>query len=228
MTRKINTTAIFIIVLCAVGLVALVLTRPSPEQNQEETVKAGVTVGDTFTYSIKGIANLIDANASVPEAFYQLNMTEWYKVTITNVTSSEIFFNATWRFSNATESQRTGKVNFKTGIGNSQDFWAIYASGLKAGDYLRPYGADRVTINATESRSYRDGTRETNKVALETEFYDVDDPTYSRAYIDYLTFYFDRQTGILVELTDVKYYSSPQIILVVEWKLVDSNVWNVK
>jgi hypothetical protein len=227
MARKINRTVILIIVLCIVAVAALVLTRPAPEQPPSETVVAGVAPGDIFTYIIKGMATIIDSNATIPENFFQLNMTEWYRVTITNVTDEIVSFNSTWRFSNGTGIDKPGKVNIKTGIGNSQDFWAIYASGLKAGDYARPLGTDKLAINATENRIYKSGGRETNKASLETQFYDMDDPTLSRTYNDYLSIYFDKQTGMLVELTDVKYYSSPELILTLEWKILDSTAWDV-
>jgi hypothetical protein len=96
---------------------------------------------------------------------------------------------------NGTEIDKTGKVNIKTGIDNSPDFWAIYASGLKAGDYARPFGTDRLTINSTEMRTYKDGERETDLASLETTFYDTDDPTLSRSYDDYLSIYFYKQNG---------------------------------
>jgi hypothetical protein len=225
MTRKLNRTIIFIIVLCVAAFAALVLTRPSPEQSPNETVVAGVAAGDAFTYSIRGYANIIDANATVPEWVFQVNMTEWYKVTITQVNDSEVSFSATWRFLNGTEIDRTGKVNIKTGIGNSQDFWAIYASGLEAGDHARPFGPAEQVINATEKRTYKSGERETNSILAETTFYTTDDPSITCN--NYRSIYFDKQTGMLVELVNTELYSSPQLFLKLEWKLVDSTVWDV-
>ncbi len=225
MARKLNRTIIFIVVLCVAAFAALLLTRPLPEQPPSVTVVAGVAAGDVFTYSIKGIATIIDANATIPENFFQLNMTEWYRVTITQINDSEVFFNATWRFSNGTESGTTGKVNIKTGTGNNPDFGAIYASGLKAGDFFRPFGTDRLAINATEKRTYKDGERETNRIYIETQSYDPDDPTLTCN--RYFSIFFDKQTGMLVELIDVYFYSSPQKILVREWKILDSTAWDV-
>ena len=96
--------------------VALLSYQPPVDQTPNETVVAGVAAGDVFTYSIRGYATIIDANATVPEWVFQVNMTEWYKVTITQVNDSEVSFSATWRFSNRTEIDKTGKVNIKTGI----------------------------------------------------------------------------------------------------------------
>jgi hypothetical protein len=227
MFKKLYITIILIVFLCVIAVVALLLYQPPADQTPSETVVAGVAAGDVFTYSIRGYATIIDSNATIPENFFQLNMTEWYRVTITSVNDSEVSFYSTWRFSNGTEIDETGKVNIKTGKDNSLYFWAIYASGLKAGDFARPFGTDRLTINSTEMRTYKGGERETNLASLETTFYDTDDPTLSRSYDDYLSIYFDKQTGMLVELTDVKLYSSPQFLLKLEWKILDSTVWDV-
>jgi hypothetical protein len=227
MVKKLYITILIAVILCVIASAAILLNQPFSNQPPATTVVAGVAVGGTFTYDIKGLARVIDSNATIPENFFQLNMTKWYRVTITHVTNAEVSFNTTWRFSNGTEIEKTGKVNIETGKDNSLDFWAIYASGLNAGEFARPFGTDRLAINATEERTYNDGERETNRVSLENQFYDADDPTLSRTYDDYLSIYFDKQTGMLVELVDVKLYSSPQIILTLQWKIIESNVWNI-
>jgi hypothetical protein len=229
MFKKLYITIILILIvfLCVVAVVALLLYQPLADQTPSETVVAGVAAGDVFTYSIRGYATVIDSNATIPEWVFQLNMTEWYKVTITQVNDSEVSFYSTWRFSNGTESDKTGKVNIKTGIGNSQDFWAIYASGLEAGDYTRPFGATGQVINATETRTYKSGERETNSILTENRFYDYDDPTLNSTCDSYRSIYFDKQTGMLIEFVNTEFYSSPQLFLKLEWKLVDSTVWDV-
>jgi len=227
MTRKLNRTIIFVIVLCAAVFAALLLTRPSPEQSPSETVVAGVAAGDVFTYNIRAYATIIDANATVPENFYQVNMTEWYRVTITQVNDTEVSFSSTWRFSNGTEIDKTGKVNIETGIGNSQDFWAIYASGLEAGDLARPFGINRQVINETEKRTYKSGERETNSILLENMFYETNDPTGNSTCESFRSIYFDKQTGMLVEFVNSDVYSNPQLLLRLQWKIADTNVWNI-
>jgi hypothetical protein len=218
---------ILIVFLCVVAVVAVLLYQPLRDQTPNETVVAGVVAGDVFTYNIRTYATIIDANATVPESFCQLNMTEWYRVTITQVNDTEVSFSSTWRFSNGTEINTTGKVNIKTGTGSSQDFWAIYASGLEAGDFARPFGANRQVINETESRTYKSGERETNSILLENMFYDADDPTGNSTCESYRSIYFDKQTGMLVEFVNSDFYSNPQLLLRLQWKIVDTNVWNI-
>ncbi len=222
MGKKTYIAIIAAVIICIVVPAAIFSNQPPAK-----TVAAGVAAGDTFTYSIRGYANIIDPNATVPESCTQLNMTDWYRVTITNVTDAEVSFSATWRFINGTEIAKTGKVNIKTGLDNSPDFWAIYASGLNASDYARPFGADGLTINATEKRAYKDGERETNSISLERLLYDFEDPTLTRTLSDYLSIYFDKQTGMLVELRDAQLYNDPEILVVLEWRIIDSSVWEV-
>ena len=222
MGKKIYIASLTAVILCIIVLVAIF-----PNQSPAKTVVAGVAAGDTFTYGIKGFANKIDANATIPESCSQLNMTDWYKVTITNVTDDEVYFSAVWRFINGTENVKTGKVDIETGINNSVDFWAIYASGLKATDRARPLGLEGVTINETKTRLYKGVERETNSITLERVLYDYDDPSLTRSLNDYLSIHFDRQTGMLVELTNTQLYSSPAIFLRLEWRIIDSSVWDV-
>ena len=217
----------YIAILTAIILCIIVLVAVFPNQPPAKTVVAGVAAGDTFTYGIKGFANKIDANATIPDSCSQLNMTDWYKVTITNVTEDEVYFSAIWRFINGTENVKTGKVDIETGLNNSVDFWAIYASGLQANDRARPLGIEGLTINETKTRIYKGVERETNSITLERVLYDYDDPTLTRTLNDYLSIHFDRQTGMLVELTDSQLYSDPAIHLMLEWRIIDSSVWNV-
>jgi hypothetical protein len=227
MTKKSHIIVILIVALCVIGFAALLLYQPQVSQPPGETVVAGVVAGDVFTYDIRAYATIIDENATVPENFYELNMTEWYRVTITQVNDSEVSFSSTWRFSNGTEIDATGKVNIETGIGNSQDFWAIYASGLEAGDWSRPFGFNRQVINATEKRTYESGERETNSIRLENTFYETDDPTGNSTCESFRSIYFDKQTGMLVEFVNSDFYSNPQLLLMLKWKIVDTNVWNI-
>ena len=221
MTSKLQVAIAVTAIICIIAFSASFFFRPPAR-----IVSAGVAAGDTFTYSIKGFATEIEPNATIPESTAQLNSTEWYKVTITDVNDSKVYFSATWRFLNATEIQVTGKVDIETGINNSPDFWAIYASGLEVGDFTRPLRESGHTVNATQIRSYKGGSRETNYVSLpERTRYDADDPT--RTITEYISVYFDKQTGMLVELRNSQVYSHPEVLVILEWKIIESNVWTI-
>jgi len=208
------------LVALGVGLWAIVASQTPPAP----IAVPGVAVGNVFTYSIKGFAVFTVENASIPQSFSELNMTEWYRVTITNVTGPEVQFNTTWRFINGTEIENMGNVNVLTGADN-KIFWAIYPANLTLNDHVSPGGSDEAIVNETETRTYASVTRETNVMTLQNQFVDTSDP--QRTVNDYLYVHFDKTTGMLVELRDMRLYSDPEVILTTEQLLISSNVWVV-
>jgi hypothetical protein len=227
MVKKRSRVAFFLIILLATIIILAIIIFTNLGLQSAQVVVPGVTEGDVFTYDITGSWSSNDPNVTVPEQFLQLNMTEWYRVTITEVSGVEVKISTTWRFKNGTELAGTGTVDLETGI-SSGGFWAIYAANLKENDRLRPNGPDRSTVNETTTREYgAGGTRETNCVSLVLQYYDADDPTYSTTWTDYVNTHFDRQTGMLVELRDISVYTNPQMTLTILWKIKNSNVWTV-
>ena len=221
-SRKLIHLAIAVIVIV---IVAFVIYTSLGSQG-ETGVVPGVRVGDEFTYSINGFFSSNDPNATAPEGFMELNMTEWFKVLVTDVSDQDVTVSTTWRFTNGTELNATSSINVDTGIPYpTNGFYPIYAANLKANDYIRPHGPDRSTINETSNRQYASSTRQTNRRTISIPAYDENDP--SRTWIETPTIYFDKQTGMLVELRDVNVYTNPQMTLTVLWKLMDTNVWKV-
>jgi len=220
MVSKIFITIVIFFVSVAVAIAAILATQ-TPTAN----AVPGVIAGNTFTYSIKGYSVLNDENASAPASFSELNMTDWYRVTITSVSGPEVQFNTTWHFTNGTEVENTGKVNVLTGEDN-HIFWAIYPKNLKLNDLVSPSGSDGVIVNETETRTYKSGDRGTNIITLQNQFVDTSDPGLRTCDV-YLYVHFDEATGMLVELRDMRIYSNPQVILTTDWVLADSNVWAV-
>ena len=45
---------------------------------------------------------------------------------------------------------------------------------------------------------------------------------------DYLGVYFDKQTGMLESLTNIQFYTNPEIEITISWQLTSSNVWAVQ
>ena len=211
--------------IAVIVIVAFVIYTSLGSQG-ETGVVPGVRVGDEFTYSINGFFSSNDPNATAPEGFMELNMTEWFKVLVTDVSDQDVTVSTTWRFTNGTELNATSSINVDTGIPYpTNGFYPIYAANLKANDYIRPHGPDRSTINETSNRQYASSTRQTNRRTISIPAYDENDP--SRTWIETPTIYFDKQTGMLVELRDVNVYTNPQMTLTVLWKLTDTNVWKV-
>lgn len=214
------------VVLIAVILLALVIFLGT---QSSQGLTPGVKAGDEFIYELRGSWVSTDPNATVSASFDQINMTEWYKVTVTDVNGSKVSISTKWRFENGTEFDTTGYVDIKSGtVFPTGGFWPIYASNLKANDIARPSGMEQVIVNETSTREYAAGvTREINVVSQSRELYNADDPTGSTTLNEHRTIQFDRQTGILVQLTVISIYNNPQMILTTTWKLTESNVWAV-
>ena len=112
-----------------------------------------------------------------------------------------------------------GSVNLETGV-FSGGFWAIIATNLTVNDRIHPTGQDTITVTNTVIRNYLGGNRETNHLTI---YYQN---TTERA-TGYLDRYFDKETGMLVELHDEISYTDPSMTIVISWKIEDSSVWVV-
>lgn len=222
-SKKIYIAIFLLVILIAAGAAIIYVTQPAPVK-----VVLGVNVGDSFSYSIMGRSILTGIDAVETPGFSQYNQTDYYKITITSVNGTSVSFDTLWRFINGTEVTGKQTIDLSNGLKTDPNgFWAIYASNLNVGDLLRPTGTDGVTVNKTETKAYGDITRERNFFSLGSEFFDVNDPTRNTLRYDYTVVYFDKQTGMLENLTWITDYNNPEKREVIIWQLVDSSVWAV-
>jgi hypothetical protein len=213
-------------ILVFVIIILAIIIYTNLGQQPAQTIP-GVAKGDVFTYNVMGKVDTKDSDAEIPAQILDLNNTEWYRVTVTDVSGPDVSIETTQHFKNGTEIAGTGTVNVETGINSPiNGFWTIFAANLKENDRIRPNGPDRSTINATRLRDYADGAkRETNALLLFTQYYDSENPDIT--YKEYGNTYFDRQTGMLVELQYISVYTDPQVTLTLIWKIMDTNRWTV-
>ena len=187
--------AIILIFILAVSIGAVVYAT---QFSKPAAAKVGVHVGDTFTYTLTGESVLGSVDAVTPAYFSEYNDTDYYQITITAVIGTNVSFNTVWRFTNGTEI--TSPQTLDISSGNKSDangFWAIYPSGLKVPDLLRPTGFDGQIVNATNELAYGAISRPTNFWQIENQFTDANDPTGNTMRDDYIGLYFDQQTGML-------------------------------
>jgi hypothetical protein len=191
--------------------------------------EAGVKAGDTFTYSLKGYVELTGLDATMTDGFDIYNNTEYYKITITDVTNkTTVTMQCDWKFLNGTTVTTMQTIDVATGNkSDTSGFWAIYPAELNTVDLLRPYGYDGQIVNNTYPTTYTSGERTNCFWRIDNEFYDTNDPTQSTLMYDYRNIYFDRQTGILTSLENWQVYNNPQKSQRIEWTLVNSSVWQV-
>jgi len=182
----------------------------------------GVSVGDTFTFDVFSFWSSSAANAVVPEWLSEINQTESFRVTIITISDTMVTTLDTWVFKNGTEYNSTGLVNVETGY-NSGGFWPVVAANLGKDDLLHPAGQNGITVNETIMREYPSGARETNHFTLN---YQGNDENYGY-YTAESDYYFDRATGMLVELYDRSTFLGANMQTAILWKIKASNVWVV-
>jgi hypothetical protein len=193
--------------------------------NFAQAISPGVSPGNEFIYDIEFFWSSTNQSAIIRNEILDINSTDFFKLTITEVQDKEVSFQTIWRFINGTEIEGEGNINIETGS-RSGDFWPILGSNLNSGDRIRPLGFDHTIINDTITRNYGPGgNRDTNLVDLTFTYYNENDP--SLIITDYSKTYFDKQTGVLVEINEVTVLSEPLTTETLVWKLKETNIWIV-
>jgi hypothetical protein len=188
-----------------------------------------LTVGDTFTYKLSGSSVLGDTNAATPAYLSQYNNTDFYEVTITGINGTHVSLNALWRFINGTQVESSQIIDLSDGIvSDPNGFWAIYTSDLSLNDLLHPKGSDKLIVNSTDTQTFATSIRTRNFWSTANQFVDPNDPTGNTMREDYLGVYFDKQTGMLESLTNIQFFTNPEIEITITWQLSSSNVWAVQ
>jgi hypothetical protein len=224
-TKKVY-VAIVLLVILAIATAAIVYATQTFLKSGVTNVKVGVNVGDTFTYKLIGTSDLFSPDAVTPASLSEYNNTDYYQVTITGINGSIVSFDTVWQFTNGTAVQTSEWVDLSTGADNG-DFWAIYASNLNVNNLLRSKGFDGLIVNSTDTQTYTSSTRQRNFWSIENVFTDINDPTGNTQQYNYMSVYFDKQTGMLIDLTNWQEYNNPQYTIIISWQLTNSTVWGV-
>ena len=206
--------------LAALSVLVLCFAIAQQVQAQDTTeYQVGVSEGNTFKYDMTFYWSSTNSTATAPTSWANANATEYYQASIQLITGTTVTIDTVWRFLNGTEIRETEIAEVVTGIGESI---LVYAANLSAGVQLyprSPYIPDR--INETVSRSYPQGSRDTNHIEVRKT--DVANEVYS-----YMNLYFDRQTGIMVEIyTEAVYTSMPDQTFSRTAKIKESSLWTV-
>ena len=213
MSHKSKKKALSIIILFA--FCSAIMAQASA---QTPTITIGVSEGDTFKYTATYFWNSTNPNDTVPKYLLEQNTTEYLRATIKTVTGNTVTISEVQHFLNGTDVPREEL----TSVGTSNQFSVLlYAANLNAGDYLLPMSQLLYTIDATVSREYAGGARQTNYI--EVNMTDLEEYVYR-----YTSLYFDRSTGILVDayFADVM-VDSPSQTFSYTYLLTETNRWNV-
>jgi len=197
-------------------LLCLAMTGITMVQGQ---TTVGVSQGNVFEYDMVTYFSSI-YTGTIPEELLELNQTQWIRVTITGVSGSTVSTRTTTHFRNGTEEGSDGSFNIDTGdsTGSPPPF---IGANLGKGSLINPSASDKWYVNETVTRTYKEGSRQTNHLKLEyvQNSSDATVGEFTRTY-DY---YFDKNTGALVEY---KYeFSYSGLTSIQQSELVSSNVW---
>jgi hypothetical protein len=179
----------------------------------------GVSQGDVFEYDMVSYWNPL-FTGTPPAELLELNRTEWIRVTVTGVSGSQISTRTTTRYLNGTEISSDGVCDIETGV--TEGGPPFIGANLGVSDSVTPSAdSDPWYVNETVTRTYKDGSRETNHLNLEYTGSSADGGDLSSVY-DY---YFDKSTGVLVEYNTE--FSQSELTTITRSKLVSSSVWVV-
>jgi hypothetical protein len=180
--------------------------------------KLGVAKGDIFYYNMYGVFTSSNPNAVINVPPFEANNTDWVRIEITSVSGSVISHVYTLHYVNGSMQRIEGQTDTARSSSWSSGFNGIpiCSANLSTGD---PMETVQLTINETIDKDYPDGARETNHVMWNSS-------------VDYGECYFDRQTGMLVELCRVHLYANPATGEVVSKedvvKMTSASTWVVR
>ena len=199
----------------------------------------GVTEGDWFKHvEITVEWNTNDTGATFPpkgwEWLEEWNQTEWMTSNVTAITNTNITALVNQYFKDDTEKTRIGWIDIDTGnssqlTNETMDMTFMYISAnLEENDALYSAGSySDWRINETVTRTYPEETRHINHLNLTSEYSYVNAITLYYYYS--MNYYWDKNTGILVEWTIQSINHTNQYLTTwsVTSKITDSNLWIV-
>jgi hypothetical protein len=157
----------------------------------------GVAEGDFFYYEMYGVYTSSDPNATIEVPPFERNNTDWVRIDIADVSGSIVYQVYTLHFKNGKERTFDLWTDLDPGSLSTLEFSdkgvPICGANLSVGDSLPTV---QLTINETRIWTYPDGERKINCVSW-------DSPD------DWGQCYFDKVTGVLVELHRVHSFVNP-------------------
>lgn len=203
--------------IIALPVVLLVLVSLSAIPTRTWT--PGVQSGDYFTYEMYGVYTSNRPNTTIAIPQFEQNTTDWTRINITRVSNSTIYQIYTLHYKNGDEKyfsletdvnpQNQNTFNISQGV-------PVCATNLKPGDRIP---TAQIILNDTVTRIYADNIRETNHAQwnITAEWGDI---------------YFDKQTGMLVELQRTRRFVNSITGMVVEKtdviRLISTNRWQIE
>ncbi len=215
MSKKLAVTVSLLTVLCISMFAPVLVHAASP----------GVQEGEYFTYSIKTNWETTNSSRTVPEYLLETNKTQHYNVIVSYVSGANVTATNTWQYVNGT----TGNTRVDMEVDNGEvisyipghpAFLGFYPANLSTNDPIRPLNPTGLWVNETVSREYAGRNREVNVVRFSYEVTDYYNSSFGE---ESVTYYIDKETGVLVEQT--AYTEFPDENGSITWVLTATNAW---
>ena len=187
-----------------------------------------LAVGDIFTFKLSGTTVLGSSDVVTPAEFMDYNNTEYYNVTVTAINGEQVSLETDWQFKNSTIVAGPQVINLSNGAtAELAEFSYLYPSNLTVNDRLYPQESGNLRVNSTDTESFAHINRAVDFWQTEDQFANTNDQTFGTMRYDYVGVHFDRQSGMMVSLTRIEFFTNPEIQLTITWQLVSSNAWTV-
>lgn len=205
--------------LSILGLFLLSLLILNGNMSATSSLKPGVVKGDYFIYQMYGVFTSTGSDSNLPIPQFEYNNTNWVRINITQVSDSIVYQAYTLHFINGSELNFNLKTDLNPENENTIKFSdkgvPICSANLPIGNALPE---TQITINETLTRSYLGSLREVNRASW--NFVD-----------DWGNCYFDKETGMLVELCRTHQFSNAAAGVMINKmdviKLIDTNRWGI-
>jgi hypothetical protein len=178
---------------------------------QAQTITPGVSAGNVFDYHISSYWSTSDSYESIPQNLQEVNQTSHVEIRISDVNTTNVATFSAYYYYNDTYVAGRGNVNLLDGT-TYGDFVAIIGANLNKGDLIHPDGSDGLEVLDTSNRNYESGTRETNHVQIV-------DNNETAGYVTTIDWYFDKSTGMLVEMIERTEATNPTTVYQVTWEI---------
>jgi hypothetical protein len=139
----------------------LSLTLLSVPLTLAQSVTYGVAKGDVFQYTYQVTWNSTDPSLPVPSDIAELNQTQSFQITITDVSGTTVNAQVTVQYRNGSSSTKEGFVDVSSGSIRLPYGYLIVPANLNVNDKV--YSSGSMIINATSTRTYPSGERQINE-----------------------------------------------------------------
>lgn len=204
------------LILCAALLSAAIAVTAMTASTLAQTRTVGVQEDEWYKYgNITVNWESENPEATPPDYLVEMNETEWWNMTITDITDTNVTIDWVAHLTNGTDVPGTDYIDIETGNSNESMFMII-SKGLEEGDSVYEGEYTEWLINETIPRTYPDGARHTNHINITEDEGNA------------MNLYWDNETGVIVEWTESSFTGGD---FPTSWNmtfiLIDSSVWVV-